>query len=251
MYNEKLNIHVENSCFDYIEEVFTDESGDDNDGTFISCFIEPTGTIGFSTKKENYIELLEDLFNSQPEEYDYIKAGWVLRYNLSNPLINVDLEDMDFNEVWSDKLFNLEQKTNHLIHKDIKTVEQLHDYLHHHKENELYVRFNSFLLDKEKFREGVISKLSITRYLVDNHYLFIFDERDTNAVKFNEELNIETNTSLLDFIFKGNYLLSNVGITLFTEKEFDDIKKEWEEYLNYQDDYDFEDFLEKKNNIKK
>lgn len=245
MYNEKLNIAVEDTCFDYIEEVYKTDSSNE---TIIICFIEPTGTIGFSTKQENYIELLEKLFNSQPKEYDYIKAGWVLRYNLTNPLINVDLEDMDFKEVWSDKLFSLEQKRNHQLYKEIDKVEELHAYLHHHKENKLFVRFDSFLLDKDDYREGVVMKVSIARYLVDNHYLFVFDERDTSYL--NKELGIKEKQSIIDMILNGDSLLKDVGLTLFVEEDFKEIKEVWCEYLNYKDDLDFEEFLEKKNNLK-
>lgn len=246
MCKEKLNITVENSCFDYIEDVLFV-----NGETVINCFVEPCGYMWFSTKKENYIELLENLFNAQPKEYDYIKAGWVLKSNISNPLINTDLEDINLEELWDDKIFNLHEEKNNFSHKEIKTVEQLYQYLYHEKSeyNKLCVRFDSFLLEKD-WREGLISHIVLAKYLTKDTYLFVFDERDTAPL--NKNLGIETNEIIQDSILKGSHLLSEIGLTLFLGNEFDEIKKEWNEYLEHKEKMDFEDFLDmkrkKKNN---
>ena len=98
-----LQIKNENTCFDYIEE-----EGYQEDGSYFAVvFVEPIGNLCFAAKtKESMKENLERIFNSQPNEYDYIKAGHIMNLNMRNILMaNKMIEEINEKDVWDENFY--------------------------------------------------------------------------------------------------------------------------------------------------
>lgn len=91
---KREGINEANSCFDYIEDICKHD-----DGWVVGMFVEPTGTIRI--KKETLQLALEfwlELFQNQPEDWDYTKAGWHLFTNMPGPIF--DATNINPKELW-------------------------------------------------------------------------------------------------------------------------------------------------------
>lgn len=232
----KVDIKIMNSCFDYIDNV-----SNYNNRFYVTIFIEPVGLVSLnSSSYEKLIEGVNKLFNSQPEDYGYVKAGYVLFYNLSLPVFNGDLDSMDFNSIWESTYYDSLLENN----SGYENIQNVKEALSYYNQGEIiYLRLNCCNLDEHLYREGLILKVRKIKYLGKDNYLVICNEND--SVNILKELEFKISNNIHDFILNNN----NKDFYFFHEENLDDVKNTWNEYKNshYYSMSDFEDFLISKN----
>lgn len=236
MDNFKVDIVVKNSCFDYIDNV-----SNYNNRFYVTIFIEPIGIISLnSSSYDKLVEGVNKLFNSQPLDFDYIKAGYVLYYNLSLPLYDGNLDTMDFNFIWESNYFDSLIENSK---EEIGIIKNVKEALIYYNQNKvIYLRLNSFDLDEHSYREGLILKIKKIKYLGKDNYLVICNEDDSSIIL--KELNFEYSNYIHDFIINNNV---NNDFYFFLENDLDNVKNTWIEYKN-SDYYTQSDFVEYLNN---
>lgn len=242
-----FNITVRQTCFDHVDEVHISDNGD----VYAYVFIEPCGHFSFLAKSKEDLERgFERLFNAQPEHYDYIRAGWVVRTNHNNPLLPEYINDIDPKIYWDDTVLSLMQRKNPpTTFSTVKDLFALFNQDNSEPIKDAFIQIASYTIE-ERQREGVIFKVERVVHLIDNSYMLIVNEKE--AMHFNNQLEgYEVNHLKLytqTFILKADELLSRLSMKAFHEEDFPQILSTWKQWIEFSktDDFlDFDEYLQK------
>ena len=89
-------IDHESSCFDYIELIYK-HNGD----WVVGVFVEPVARIEVKAKTlQKALTFWLELFQNQPKDWDYRKAGWHLLDRIARPIF--DVNNVNPKDIWDD-----------------------------------------------------------------------------------------------------------------------------------------------------
>ena len=89
-------IDHESSCFDYIELIYK------YDGDWVvGVFVEPVAWMEVKAKTlQKALTFWLELFQNQPKDWDYRKAGWHLLDRIVSPIF--DVNNVNSKDIWND-----------------------------------------------------------------------------------------------------------------------------------------------------